>query len=418
MSWRDEMPEMGKRAKEAARILAVAPTAPKNSALREMARTLRMESGPILSANAQDVTDGRAGGLSGAMIDRLVLTEARIDSMAGGLEDIAALRDPIGEVDSAWTNAAGIEIARTRVPLGVIGIIYEARPNVTSDAAGLCLKSGNAVILRGGSEAHRSNTAIVNALCGALEKSGLPKHSVQTLPVLDREASIALMRMRDIDVLIPRGGRALKETVARNASVPYIMTGMGNWHIFIDESADHEKARRITVNAKCQRPGVCNAVETLLVHRNVSDVFLASLTYELIRRGVEIRGDARVRSLRENISPATEEDWKTEYEDLILAVKSVSGLDEAIEHIHRYGTRHSDCIVTENYTNARRFQAEVDSAAVYANASTRFTDGGEFGFGAEIGISTQKLHARGPMGLEQLTSVKYIISGDGQIRED
>jgi glutamate-5-semialdehyde dehydrogenase len=381
-----------------------------------MAEALRENSVRIIELNAADLEDGRKNGLSAAMMDRLTLNPARIEGMARGLLDVAALPDPIGDITRTWTTAAGIQISSVRVPLGVIGMIYEARPNVTSDAAGLCLKSGNAVILRGGSEAYHSNTAISDVLSRAVADSGLPGGAIQMLATREREASVALMQLHDIDVLIPRGGLGLKKTVMENARVPYIMTGMGNCHVFIDDSADHEKARRIVINAKCQRPGVCNAIETLLVHRGLSGEFLASLLSELAGLGVEIRGDEGTRALRPDAKTAAEEDWYAEYDDLILAVKVVSDMGEAIDHIQKYGTHHSDCIVTENYTNARKFQAEVDSAAVYVNASTRFTDGGEFGFGAEIGISTQKIHARGPMGLEQMTSIKYLINGDGQIR--
>ncbi|MDR3281122.1 MAG: glutamate-5-semialdehyde dehydrogenase [Synergistaceae bacterium] len=416
MNWIDELPEMGRMAKIAAKALAGATSDRKNKALTLMAESLRSNARAITEKNAVDVEDGRKNGLSSAMIDRLTVTDSRIEAMAAGLEEIAALRDPVGEIDATWITASGVTVSRVRVPLGVIGIIYEARPNVTSDAAGLCLKSGNAVILRGGKEAYHSNSAIAAALGEAAAASGLPDGAVQALSSRDREASVAMMRLQDIDVLIPRGGRGLKKSVMENARVPYIMTGMGNCHIYIDESADFEKTRNIVINAKCQRPGVCNAVETILVHDHLSDGFIESLLSELTRLGVEIRGDERTRLLYPASLPATEEDWGTEYNDLILAVKSVKGIGEAIDHIERYGTHHSDCIVTESYTNARRFQADVDSAAVYVNASTRFTDGGEFGFGAEIGISTQKLHARGPMGLEQLTSIKYIVNGDGQVR--
>jgi glutamate-5-semialdehyde dehydrogenase len=315
-----------------------------------------------------------------------------------------------------WRAGSGVTISKVSVPLGVIAVIYESRPNVTADASGLCLKSGNAVILRGGKEAYRSNVVIAETLRGALEETGFPADAVQMLATTDREASIALMRLRDIDVLIPRGGAALKRSVEENARVPYIMTAMGNCHVFIDESADLANARNITINAKCQRPGVCNAIETLLVHRNLSDEFISSLLGELISLGVRIRGDERIRSLCAEAAEATDDDWYEEYLDLILAVKTVGNVEEAIAHIEKYGTRHSDCIVTENYTNALKFQSSVDSAAVYVNASTRFTDGGEFGFGAEMGISTQKLHARGPIGPEQLTAEKYIVNGTGQIR--
>ena len=416
MNWRDQLPIMGRRAKEAAEELAIACAARKNEALLNMAEALRDAAGKIMADNLIDVEESVKNGLSAALRDRLTLNGPRIEDMAKGLEDIASLRDPIGEISRMWATETGLEIRVVRVPLGVIGIIYEARPNVTSDAAGLCLKAGNAVILRGGREAYRSNMAISSALADAVEMSGLPRASVQMLATPERDASTALMRLRDLDILIPRGGASLKKSVAENARVPYIMTGMGNCHVFIDDSADHEKARRIVINAKCQRPGVCNSMETLLVHEGVSDEFMASLLAELSSLGVEIRGDERTQSLCPGSKPASEDDWAAEYNDLILSVKTVPDIDRAMGHIKRYGTRHSDCIVTESLSNARRFQREVDSAVVYVNASTRFTDGGEFGFGAEIGISTQKLHARGPMGLEQLTSIKYVVTGDGQIR--
>ncbi|MDR1917128.1 MAG: glutamate-5-semialdehyde dehydrogenase [Synergistaceae bacterium] len=416
MNWRDELALMGRASRRAARELAVTETARKNDALLNMAEALRSGADRIIEANSSDVENAGKNGLSNALTDRLTLTGPRVESMAHGVEEIASMRDPVGDTIQTWRASKGIEIRKVRVPLGVIGMIYEARPNVTSDSAGLCLKAGNAVILRGGGEAFKSNTVIADILSGSAEKSGLPEGSIQMLSTPERDASVALMQLHDVDVLIPRGGMGLKKSVMENARVPYIMTGMGNCHIFIDESADPEKALQIAINAKCQRPGVCNAVETLLVHKNIGDEFLSSLMEDLADRGVEIRGDERVTALCDRAIAATEEDWHTEYCDLILAVKVVSDIDEAMDHIHRYGTHHSDCILTESYTNARIFQASVDSAAVYVNASTRFTDGGEFGFGAEIGISTQKLHARGPMGLEQLTSIKYIINGDGQIR--
>lgn len=417
MDWIRELPRMGLKAKMAARILAQARTAEKNAALMEMAAALRGFSGKIIEANRLDLENGRENGLPDSLMDRLTLDAGRIEAMAVGVEDVASLPDPIGETPKSWTNADGLLITQVRVPLGVAGIIYEARPNVTSDAAALCLKSGNAVILRGGKEALYSNRAIAEALTGALSRSSLPAGAVQLLDTPDREASIALMRLPDLDVLIPRGGLSLKKSVAENARVPYIMTGTGNCHIFIDESADIEKAKRIAINAKCQRPGVCNAMETLLVHAEAAPALLPGLLAGLSARGVEIRGDGRVRELFPGALAATEADWDTEYLALVLAVKIVSDIDEAISHIAEHGTGHSEAIVTESWTNARKFQRLVDAAAVYVNASTRFTDGSVFGFGAEIGISTQKLHVRGPMGLEHLTSCKYVISGDGQIRE-
>lgn len=416
MDWRKELPLMGQKARKAARTMAGAGTDEKNGALLHMADALRENAADILTANAADLLAAQEAGLSGALVDRLTLTKSRVQSMAKGLEDAAALNDPVGKTLKRWTNSDGLKISQRRVPLGVIAVIYEARPNVTSDAAGLCLKSGNSVILRGGKEALHSNRAIAGVLRGALGQTQLPAEAVQLLDTPDREASISLMQLGDIDVLIPRGGKSLKSTVAEQARVPYIMTGMGNCHIFIDESADPEKAQKIVINAKCQRPGVCNAVETLLVHKNAVAETLPAILRQLDASGVEIRGDETVRALFPKAKAATDEDWSEEYCDLILAVKTVSCLDDAVEHINRYGTMHSEAIITENLTNAREFQRRVDSAAVYVNASTRFTDGSVFGFGAEIGISTQKLHARGPIGLEHLTSFKYLISGDGQVR--
>ncbi|MDR2136820.1 MAG: glutamate-5-semialdehyde dehydrogenase [Synergistaceae bacterium] len=416
MSGRDELERMGLKARDAARRLATTPTEVKNAALRAMAEALRENEAPILEQNKLDLKDGRDAGLTSALLDRLALDGSRVEAMAKGLEEIASFRDPVGEVLGMWNGEKGIRIGRIRVPLGVIGIIYEARPNVTADAAALCLKSGNAVILRGGKEALRSNTAIAEILSASAEENGVPQGSIQLLTTPDRELSVALMQLRHLDVLIPRGGSKLKESVAKNARVPYIMTGEGNCHTFVDASADIEKAVKIVVNAKCQRPGVCNAMETLLIHKDIASRFIPVGLKALADRGVELRGDETVCSLFSSAKPATEEDWETEFYDLVLAVKVVDGLEEAIDHIYRYGTQHSEAIVTESYTNAQRFLAGVDAATVYVNASTRFTDGGVFGFGAEMGISTQKLHARGPMGVEQLTSTKFIIYGNGQIR--
>jgi glutamate-5-semialdehyde dehydrogenase len=413
---RDELEKMGKQAKEAARRLATTPTEVKNVALRAMAEALRENQAAILKENELDLEDGKAAGLTNALLDRLALNRARIEAMAVGLDEIAAFRDPVGEVLGMWNGEKGIRIGRIRVPLGVVGIIYEARPNVTADAAGLCLKSGNAVILRGGKEAIRSNSIIAQILSDAAMESGTPEGSVQLLAMPDRELSIALMQLPYLDVLIPRGGAALKKSVMQNARVPYIMTGAGNCHTFIDASADIEKAVNIAVNAKCQRPGVCNAMETLLVHKDIAPRFIPVGLKALADRGVELRGDETTRSLFPSAKPAVEEDWETEFYDLILAVKVVDSLEAAMDHIYRYGTQHSEAIVTESYTNAQAFLSGVDAATVYVNASTRFTDGGVFGFGAEMGISTQKLHARGPMGVEQLTSTKFIIYGNGQIR--
>ena len=416
MSWKDDLEYMGKRGKDAARLLATTPTEIKNAALRAMAESLRENATKILEQNRSDLEDGRAAGLTNALLDRLSLDSDRIEAMATGLEEIAAFRDPVGEVLGMWNGDKGIRIGHIRVPLGLVGIIYEARPNVTSDAVGLCLKSGNAVILRGGKEALRSNTIIAETLSRAAARNGIPEGAIQFLATPEREVSIALMQLPYLDVLIPRGGKKLKESIMENARVPYIMTGIGNCHTFVDASADLEKAVKIAVDAKCQRSGVCNAMETLLVHKDIAERFVPAALQALTERGVELRGDAAVRSLFPAAHPATEEDWKTEFHDLILAVKVVDDLNSAMEHIYRYGTQHSEAIVTESYSNAQTFLAGVDAAAVYVNASTRFTDGGVFGFGAEMGISTQKLHARGPMGVEQLTSTKFIIYGNGQTR--
>ncbi len=418
MSIRQELARMGERAWAAARVLSTARTEDKNRALRAMAAAIREDSAAIRWENAKDLEDGYAAGISAATLDRLALDEARIEDMASGLEEIAALRDPIGEVTGMWTVEQGLRIGRVRVPLGVVGIIYEARPNVTADAVGLCLKSGNAVILRGSREALRSNAAIVRSLRSAATGADakIPEGAIQFVSDPGHEASVALMQLQALDVLIPRGGEALKKAVMQNARVPYIMTGDGNCHTFVDASADIGMALSIAINAKAQRSAVCNAMETLLIHRDIAREFVPVVMEALAARGVELRGDETVQALYPQAKPATEGDWATEFHDMILAVRIVDGIEEAMEHIHRYGTRHSEAIVTESYTNAQRFLSGVDAAAVYVNASTRFTDGGVFGFGAEMGISTQKLHARGPMGVEQLTSTKFVVYGSGQIR--
>ncbi|GHT01812.1 gamma-glutamyl phosphate reductase [Synergistales bacterium] len=415
MSNEYNLEEMGRKAKAAARGLSVIPTETKNTALRAMAEAIRKNKNEILEQNKLDLDDGKASGLTGALLDRLALNNARIEGMAVGLEEIASFRDPVGEVLGMWNGEAG-RIGRVRVPLGVIGIIYEARPNVTADASGLCLKSGNAVILRGGKEAMRSNIVIASILSKAASEANMPLGAIQLLATQSREASVELMRLQALDVLIPRGGLNLKKSIMENARVPYIMTGMGNCHTFVDASADIDMAVNIVINAKCQRPGVCNAMETLLIHKDIAQRFIPVCMKALCERGVEIRGDETVRGLFPSAKVASEEDWETEFYDLILAVKVVDNLAEAMNHIHKYGTQHSEAIVTESYENAQAFLSGVDAAAVYVNASTRFTDGGVFGFGAEMGISTQKLHARGPMGVEQLTSTKFIIYGSGQVR--
>ncbi|MBR5487438.1 MAG: glutamate-5-semialdehyde dehydrogenase [Phascolarctobacterium sp.] len=404
-------------AKKAAGKLAITSTAIKNKAMLAMAQALLDKQEEILAANAVDMEAAAAKGMKTSMLDRLKLTPERIAGMAEGLEQVAALPDPIGNVVGGSRLANGLSITKVRVPLGVIGIIYEARPNVTADAVGLCLKSGNAVILKGGSEAMQSNIAIANILSEAAEAAGIPEGSVQFVDTSDRQAVNDLIHMNGlVDVVIPRGGAGLIKTVVMNATVPVIETGAGVCHTFIDASANVEMAMKICYNAKVQRPSVCNAMETLLVHKDAADKFMPPMLAKYFEAGVEIRGDERVQAYSDKVVPVTEEDWSTEYGDLRLSVKIVDSLEEAMEHIAQYTTYHSECIVTEDYENARTFQMGVDAAAVYVNASTRFTDGFEFGFGAEIGISTQKLHARGPMALPELTSTKYLINGNGQVR--
>ena len=409
--------EMGKKAKEAARTLAVMGEE-KNDALKLIAKALIDNTDAILAANKIDVDNGRANGLTESIIDRLSLSKARIEGMAQGVLDVAALPDPIGAVLSGSKRPNGLNITKVRVPIGVIGIIFEARPNVTSDAASLCLKSGNAVILRGGKEAINSNKCIADIMRSALEKSALDKNCIQLIEDTTRQSSVELMGLVDyLDLLIPRGGAGLIKAVVENAKVPVIETGVGNCHVFVDESADIDMAANIIYNAKTSRPSVCNAIETILVHKNIAEKAPPVIKARLDEKNVELRGCERTREiLGDSVIPAIEVDWATEYLDYILAVKVVDNIDEAIAHITKYSSGHSECIVTENYKNANRFKNEVDAAAVYVNASTRFTDGGMFGLGAEIGISTQKIHARGPMGLNELTSMKFIIEGDGQIR--
>lgn len=404
-------------AKKAAAELAVTSIAVKNRALLAMAQALRDRQADILLANAEDMRQAAAKGMKASMLDRLKLTEQRIAGMAEGLEQVAGLPDPVGSVVGGSRLANGMTVTKVRVPLGVIGIIYEARPNVTADAAGLCLKSGNAVILKGGSEAMQSNKIIAAVLAEAAEKAGIPAGAVQFIDTSDRQAVTDLIHMNGlVDVVIPRGGAGLIKAVVMNATVPVIETGAGVCHTFVDASADVQMAMDIAYNAKVQRPSVCNAMETLLVHKDIAGKFLPPMLEKYFAAGVEIRGDERVQAFSSQVLAATEEDWSTEYGDLRLSVKIVDSLEEAMEHIAAYSTGHSECIVTSDYANARKFQLRVDAAAVYVNASTRFTDGFEFGFGAEIGISTQKLHARGPMALPELTSTKYLIDGSGQVR--
>ena len=408
---------MGQKAKEASYELGIASAGQKNQALTFMAEELVKAKDEIIKANEIDRQNAIKKGITEALLDRLSLDDSRIEAMAQGLLDIVKLQDPVGEVTNMWQMPNGLEIGQKRVPIGVLGIIYESRPNVTSDAAGLCLKSGNAVVLRGASDAINSNKAVAKALVAGIKRSGLPQDCVQLLEDTSRETAREMMRLNDyIDVLIPRGGAGLIKSVVQNATVPVIETGTGNCHIFVDETADLEMAKAIVLNAKVQRPGVCNAAEKLLVHEAVANEFLPTIVKALRENDVEVRGCEKAQSIVNDIKVIEEPEWHQEYLDLIIAVKVVKDVDEAIKHINKYNTGHSESIVTESYKNSQKFLQRVDAAAVYVNASTRFTDGGEFGFGGEIGISTQKLHARGPMGLKELTTTKYIIFGDGQIR--
>lgn len=408
---------LGQRAKQAEKTLATASTELKNKALENMAQELISAASEILSANAEDMKNARANGVAQVMLDRLLLTEDRIVGMAKGITDIVRLPDPIGVTLSEIKRPNGMTVKKITVPLGVIAVIYEARPNVTSDAAALCLKSGNAVILRGGKEAINSSKAIVKALRLGLEKTGLDENCISLITDTSRDSATELMRMNEyIDVLIPRGGAGLIRSCVENSTVPVIETGTGNCHIYIDKDADIQMAADIVYNAKTSRPSVCNAAESLVIHKDIIKEALPIIKKRLDEKNVELRGDDTARASADGILPASEDDWGREYLDYIMSVKTVESLDEAIEHISKYSTGHSECIVTENEAAAEEFLKRIDSAAVYHNVSTRFTDGGEFGFGAEIGISTQKLHARGPLGLPQLTSFKYIICGNGQIR--
>ena len=417
MNTYDLVESKARKAKKAAAKLSVVSTAVKNKALLAMAEALLTKQAEILAANARDMEAAVAKGMRISMQDRLKLTAARIEGMADGLRQVAGLPDPVGNVVGGSTLANGLTITKIRVPLGVIGIIYEARPNVTADAAGLCLKSGNAVILKGGSEAMESNKTVAAILAEAAEANGMPEGCIQFIDTTDRQAVNDLIHMNGlVDVVIPRGGAGLIKAVVMNATVPVIETGSGVCHTYVDASADVEMAVNIAYNAKVQRPSVCNAMETLLVHKDAVAKFMPAMLAKYAEAGVEIRGDERVQQLDEAVVPATSEDWATEYGDLRLSVKIVDSIEEAMEHIAKYSTGHSECIVTQDFANAQLFQRTVDAAAVYVNASTRFTDGNEFGFGAEIGISTQKLHARGPMALPELTSTKYLINGNGQVR--
>ena len=413
-----KLEEIGSRAKEVSRMLNNLGSTPKNEGLKAVAQALLDGKDKILEANQKDVQAALAKGMNPGLVDRLSLNEARIQAMAEGLLQVASLDDPVGEVISMKPRPNGLLIGQKRVPLGVIGMIYEARPNVTADAFGLCFKSGNAVILKGGSDAMESNKAIVVQIREGLKSAGLPEDAVQLIESTDREVTRQFMRLNDyLDVLIPRGSAGLIRSVVENSTVPVIETGTGNCHIFVDESADLDMALNIIFNAKTQRIGVCNACESLVVHRAVAEEFLPLLKARLDEKQVEIRADKEACALVDGFVPAAEEDWGREYLDYILSLKLVDSIDEAIAHINRYNTKHSEAIITSDYANAQRFLNEIDAAAVYVNASTRFTDGFEFGFGAEIGISTQKLHARGPMGLKELTTTKYIIYGNGQVRQ-
>lgn len=420
MDIKEQIIEIAKLSKLAAKKLSYEATEVKNKALLNMSKALLENKAYILSENEKDVIAAREKGISDSLIDRLMLNEKRIIEMADGLKKTAALPDPIGEVIKMWKRPNNLTIGQVRVPLGVIGIIYEARPNVTVDAAALCIKSGNSVILRGGKEAINSNIAIAKIIEKAAVEAGLPEGSIQLIENIDREAVNIMVKLNDyIDVIIPRGGAGLIKTVVQNSTVPVIETGIGNCHIYVDKAADFSMAENIIINAKVQRPSVCNAMETLLVHKDIAKDFLPKLCKKLHELKVEIRGCELTQSIVKEayIVPASEKDFEQEFLDLIIAVKVVDSIDAAINHIFKYGTKHSEAIITNDYANSQKFLAEVDAAAVYVNASTRFTDGGQFGFGGEIGISTQKLHARGPMGLNELTTIKYIIYGNGQIRE-
>jgi glutamate-5-semialdehyde dehydrogenase len=412
----DEVRAVASRAREAAAELAPRSRSAKDAALRAMADALESATDTVLAANAKDVEAGRAAGLSTALVDRLSLDAERVTAMAQGLREVVALPDPVGEVVRGYTQPNGLEIRQIRVPFGVVAMIYEARPNVTVDAAGLALKSGNAALLRGSASAYESNCALVDVLAGAAEKAGLPRDAIQLVPGTDRSSVLHLLRARGlVDLVIPRGGAGLIQHVVENATVPVIETGVGNVHVYVDASADLEMAERIVVNSKTSRVSVCNAAETLLVHRGVADAFLPRITSALQSGGVVLHGDAAFAEL-DDVQPATDDDWEREYLSLDMAARVVDDIDEAIAHIRRWSSGHTEAIVTRDLDAARHFVARVDSAAVMVNASTRFTDGGEFGFGAEIGISTQKMHARGPMGLAELTSTKWVVTGEGHIR--
>lgn len=409
---------MAKNARAAAGLMAKCPTVKKNLALNNIARQLEKDAVRIKQENEKDIRLAEQSGLSAAMIDRLRVTDKVIQSMAAGLLEVAALNDPVGSFSASWRRPNGLEVARMRIPLGVIGIIYESRPNVTVDAAGLCLKAGNAVILRGGSEALHSNRALAESIRLALAEAGLPEAAVQVVPVTDREAVTHLLSLEEyIDLIIPRGGEGLIRFVVRHSAIPVLKHYKGVCHVYVDEDADLAMARAICINAKVQRPGVCNAMETLLVHEGVARAFLPEMANQFAAAGVVLRGCPATREIIPTAEIATEEDWYAEYLDLILAIRVVRDMDEALAHIARYGSSHTEAIVTRNYERSRRFLREADSSVVLVNASTRFNDGGQLGLGAEIGISTSKLHAFGPMGVDELTTAKFVVLGDGQIRE-
>lgn len=418
MNIRKDILNIARRAKIASQELANISSIIKNKALLKMAKAIEINKERIIEENSKDVKLARKKGLSKALIDRLALNEKRIEQMSESLEDIASIEDPIGRIKEIRKRPNGLQIGKVVVPLGVIGIIYEARPNVTIDAAALCLKAGNATILRGGSEAICSNIILADLLKKAAEESGLPPESIQLIKITDRRAVIEILKLDQyIDVIIPRGGEELIRVVAENSTIPVIKHYKGICHTYVDQEADLKMAEEVCFNAKVQRPGVCNAMETLLVNEKIAAEFLPGMIKRLQEAAVEIRGDEKTCQVMRGIKKASEEDWQTEYLDLILSIKVVKGIEEAINHINNYGSHHSDAIITNNYSKSRKFLQKIDSAAVYVNASTRFTDGAEFGLGAEIGISTQKLHARGPMGVNELTSTKFIIWGDGQIRK-
>jgi len=411
-----ELFEKAQRVREAWEILKMCRAQEKNEAILKIAETLDAERKAILEANQRDVEAAKERGVKASLVDRLLLNEKRIDSMIESCEVVVKLKDPVGEIIDSWVREDGLRISRIRVPIGPIGVVYESRPNVTVETSVLAIKSGNSILLRGGSDAIRSNKAIVSAMKKALRESKIPESSVEFIESSDRTLVGKMIKLEDyLSLIVPRGGYQLINYVRKNATVPVLETGVGNCHIYVDESADLEKAIPVIVNAKVQRPGTCNAVEKLLVHEKIANIFLAKVVKALQEHGVEVRGCERVRKIV-NVKPATASDWETEYLDLIIAVKVVRDVNEAIEHVKRYSTGHSEAIITESYSNARKFVDSVDAAAVYVNASTRFTDGGQFGFGAEIGISTQRLHARGPVGLRELTTYKYVVLGDYHVR--